>query len=230
MKNEGKSYIMDGVNCRKANVRMKRKVTRLKKRISSASAVCLSAALMAAGLTACAAPAKEEGTTVSVSKEGTVSLHIIESFDKPYYDQDELQQMILSEAADYNREVGAGNVSVEKIVVEDNMAVVDMTYASAADYAGFQGGIFFLGTAKEAQEAGYELNVVLSGAEDELKTIGMSDMLAMSEYQLLITDMKETVTLNGKAEYVSDNVIFSENRKTVAFGGEEGELAYVMYR
>ncbi len=196
-----------------------------------AKAICLMlVCLMGIGMTACTASKAEEGTTVVLSKDGTISSYIVESFDKPYYDKDELQQMILSEVADYNREVGSGNITVEKIAVEDNLAAVTMSYASAKDYAEFQGSVFFLGTAKEAQEAGYDLNTVLSSTEDELETIGMSDMLAMTEYQILITDRKEPVTLNGKAAYVSDNTIYSNSLKTVTFGGEENELAYVMYR
>lgn len=198
--------------------------------ILSKTAACLAIGLLMTGMTACTMPEAEEGTTVSVSKDGTVTCNIVEGFDKPYYDQEELKQMILSEVADYNREAEGANISVEKIEIENSLATVVMNYASAKDYADFHGKTFFLGTAKEAKEAGYDLNTVLSSTEDELETIGMSDMLAMTDYQILITDMKEPVTLNGKAAYVSDNTIYSNSLKTVTFGGESDELAYVMYR
>ena len=186
--------------------------------------------LLAMGLTACISAEPDEGTTVSVSKDGVITSYIVESFDKPYYDQEEMKQMILSEVADYNREVGSSNVSVDKIVVEDNLATVVMNFANAEDYGEFYGKTFFIGTAKEAQDGGYDIDTVLSSTEDELETIGMSDMLTMTEYQILITDMKEPVTLNGKAAYVSDNTIYSNSLKTVTFGGEADDLAYVMYR
>ena len=209
---------------------MKRENGFRKSRFLLKPAFCLMIVFMMMGLTACMTSDKEEGTKVSISKEETISIHIVESFDKSYYDKEELQQMILTEAADYNREVGAGNVSVEKIETEDGMATVEMSFASAKDYAEFQGGIFFLGSPQEAQDAGYDLNTVLSSTEDELETIGMSDMLAMTDYKLLITDMKEPVSLNGKAAYASDNVSCSKNLKTVTFGEEDSKLAYVMYR
>ena len=202
----------------------------IKRKKSLKVAQCLGLGLMIMGLTACMSAKQEEGTSVSVSKDGVITSYIVESFDKPYYDQEELKQMILSEVADYNHTVGTPNVSVEKVLVEDNLATVIMTFANAGDYGDFYGKTFFIGTAKEAQDAGYDMNEVLSSTEDELETIGMSDMLAMTDYQILITDMKEPVTLNGKAAYVSDNTIYSNSLKTVTFGGEADELAYVMYR
>lgn len=209
---------------------MKKKLSFRKNRISSKAGVCLMAALASISMVGCGSASKEEETVVSISKEGTVSESIVESFDKSYYDEEELKQTILSEVAAYNREMQTGNITVEKIEVKDSMATVEMTYASVADYEGFQGGVFFLGTAQEAQDAGYDLNTVLSGTQNELETIGMSDMLAMTDYQILITDKKETVELNGKAAYVSDNVTVSKNLKTVTVAEEIEQLAYVMYR
>lgn len=182
------------------------------------------------GLCGCESAPAEEGTTVSIGKDGSVTCYIVEKFDKPYYDGEEMKQMVLSEVADYNKSVGGSSISVDKVLVEDGLATVLLKFATAKDYADFHGNTFFVGTAKEAQEAGYDLNTVLSSTEDELETIGMSDMLAMEEYRILVTDMKEPVTLNGKAAYVSDNTIYSTSLRTVVFGGEADEMAYVMYR
>ena len=181
-------------------------------------------------LAACAGNEAQEGTSVTINKNGAVSSHIVSSFDKSYYDEDELQQRILQEVLSYNQTSGTDSVSVEKIEVQDSVAVVDMTYAQAADYAGFNSGVFFLGNAFKAQSEGYDLNKVLYGAEDSMKTVGMSDILAMTDYTLLITDVKDPIALSGKAAYISDNVTVSKNLKTVSFDGESEELAYVLYK
>lgn len=189
--------------------------------------------MIAAGaltLAACAGGKSEEGTTVEVGKDGLISSHIVSSFDKTYYDKDELQQRILEEVLFYNQTNGEEHISVEKIEVKDSVAIVEMTYLEAADYAVFNDGTFFLGTAFKAQAEGYDLNKVLSGAQDNMDTIGMTDMLAMTDYTLLITDMKDPVTLNGKAAYISDNVTVSRNLKTVSFDTESEELAYIFYK
>lgn len=191
-------------------------------------------------LTACGGNL-EKGTTVSVGRDGKINSHIVTEFDKSYYDKDELQQRILEEVLAYNRESGADGVSVEKIDVKDSLAVVDMSYAGGQDYAGFNHSVFFVGNAFKAQAEGYDLNTVLSGTEDAMDTVGMSDILAMTDYTLLITDMKDSVSLSGetayvsialegRAAYVSDNVIVGKNLKTVSLDEESEELAYILFK
>lgn len=181
-------------------------------------------------LAACTGNEAEEGTSVTINKDGAVSSHIVSEFDKSYYDRDELQQRILQEVASYNQTNGTDHISVEKIEVKDNMAVVEMTYVEAADYAAFNSGVFFMGNAFGAQAEGYNINKVLSGVEDPMDTVGMSDILAMTDYTLLITDMKDPVSLSGKAAYISDNVTVGKNLKTVSFDEESEELAYILYK
>lgn len=188
------------------------------------------ALFMAAGvlsLTACST--KEEESAVSILKDGTIDSRIVDSFEKSYYDQEELQLKILKEAAYYNREVDKDAVSVEKVAVEDGMVKVKMTYASASDYAAFNDGIFFAGSVGEAQEAGYDLNKVLLSVNDSLVTAGMSDILAMTDVRILITDTKDPVHLSGKAIYISGNVSVDEKLKTVTFDEESEELSYIIY-
>lgn len=178
-------------------------------------------------ITACSM--KNEESTVSILKDGRIDSQIIENFEKPYYDQDELQQRILQEVASYNRMAGEGAISVEKVDADNGIVRVKMTYAKASDYAAFNNGVFFVGSIEEAREAGYDLNKVLSSTKDSLVTVGMSDMLAMTDVQILITDMKEPVTLNGKAAYISNNVTVNEKLKTVIFDQESKELSYIIY-
>lgn len=186
--------------------------------------------MFAAGLTALTAcSSAEEGSMVSITKEGKIDSCIVESFDKSYYDKDELQQRILQEAASYNRAVGEGAVSVEKVSVENGFACVEMTYGKASDYAAFNNKVFFIGSAQEAKEEGYNLNIVLSSAKDEYETVGMSDILAMDGVRILITDVKEPVALNGRAAYISGNVAADKRLKTVYFDEESEELAYILY-
>lgn len=186
--------------------------------------------LITVGSTACNLAAGEQQTEITVSKDGSVSIQIIESFDKPYYDEEDLRESILTKVASYNRSVGSGNISVEKIEVNEQSAKVLMSYLSSEDYAQFNKTVFFIGSPEEAEEAGYDLNTVLSGATDSMETIGMSDMLNMSDYRILITDSKIPITIDGKVEYLSNNVTVSNNKKTITLMADATEIAYVMYR
>lgn len=173
---------------------------------------------------------EREGTSVTIGKDGTVKSNIEESFNESYYDKEELQQMILTQAATYNRNTGSGSITVEKVDVKDGVAVVQMTYADAGDYASFNKAIFFAGEAQKAGDEGYELNVVLSGVKDPQETVGKADILAMKDVTLLITDIIDPIQLNGKALYVSDNVTVSGNAKTVCRMEDSEGLAYIIFK
>lgn len=171
-----------------------------------------------------------EESSVSLGQEGIVQSNIVESFAESYYDEEELQQSILSQAAEYNRLNENGSIKVEKVEVKDGTALVQMTYAGAEDYASFNKAVFFAGKAQDASDAGYELNVVLSGVKDSKETIGKADILAMKDATLLITDISDMVILDGKALYVSENVTVSGNAKTVKRNAEDDGLAYIIFK
>lgn len=173
---------------------------------------------------------ESSGAAISFTKEGKIRAEIRESFEQSYYDKDELQKTILAEAADHNHRAGDGSITVEKVEVENGMALVSMTYAKAEDYASFNQVDFFAGSPEQAQAAGYDLNVVLSSVKNESDTIGKSDILAMKDATILITDEKDAIALNGKALYVSDNVAVSQNEKQVQRTGEENGLAYIIFK
>ncbi len=181
-------------------------------------------------MTACTLDENADRTQISVEKDGVINVKIVENFDRSYYDIGELQQQILTEAASYNRKMRNDNITVEKIEAKDAVATVIMDYVTAEDYAAFNHCVFFVGSAKEAQDAGYNLDVVLSGTNDRQETVGMSDILALEDCKVLITDCTEPVALHGKAVYISDHVTASKNRKTVTLAENSQELAYVIFR
>ncbi|MDE6963917.1 MAG: hypothetical protein K2P30_09870 [Lachnospiraceae bacterium] len=185
--------------------------------------------IAAAGFTACGNVEKDgEATFIGVNKDGSIRSEIVENFAEERYDKDELQTAILGELAVYNKKAG-NNITVEKVEKDGDNIVVKMTYAKSADYAAFNKVDFFAGTAAEAGEAGYELNVVLSGVEDSKETVGKSDILAMENTGILITDVTDSIVLDGKALYTSDGVEVSSKGKTVRRIGEEKKLMYVIY-
>lgn len=187
-------------------------------------------------IVSCSSKSEEaEGTFISFGKDGSVQSHIAESFvpenaAENYYDEEELQQSILSQAASYNRTAGNGSITVEKVETKDDMVIVQMTYASTADYASFNKAVLFMGEASKASGEGYELNVVLSSIKDANETVGKADLLAMKDATLLITNVNDAIILNGKALYVSDNVTVSENAKTVIRSAEDNGLAYIIFK
>lgn len=204
---------------------------RIRKIISSKKLLLLLMTAAALILAACGGKhTQTRESVVSLLKDGGVTSYIEESFNKSYYDEEGLRQRILTDTASYNRETGAAAISVEKVSVGNGKVTVEMTYAKASDYAEFNNGEFFVGTPEEAAEAGYQLNVVLTGVKDEQETVGMSDILAMEKAKLLITDRIETVHLNGKAVYKSEGVTVTKDQKTVIIKEEPEEVAIIIFQ
>ncbi len=187
-------------------------------------------------MVSCGSKSEEaEGTFISFGKDGSVQSRIVESFvpenaPENYYDEEELQQSILSQAASYNRNTGNGSITVEKVEIKDDMALVQMSYASAEDYASFNKAVLFVGEASKAEAEGYELNVVLSSIKDANETVGRADILAMKDVRLLITNVSDGIVLNGKALYVSENVTVSGDAKTIVRNAEDNGLAYIIFK
>lgn len=191
----------------------------------------MAAVLMINGMLFLSACAGEEqiDNRITIHKDGVVEAHMEESFEQSYYDKDELQQMILQEAADYNRQMGTACISVDKVEVKDGKAMAEMSFQKAGDYAAFNKTLFFVGTPAEASLEGYELNIVLSGVKNENETLAKADILA-AEQKLLIMSVAEPVYLPGKACYVSENVQVSKDRKSVWLTGEDQGAGYVLYQ
>lgn len=180
---------------------------------------------------ACGGEAEDEGGTfLSLIKDGTIQSDIEESFEESYYDKDELEQAILEQVADYNNQTGAESITVKKVEVKDGVALAELIYASAPDYAAFNQVLFFTGKAGEAESAGYDLNVVLSSVKDSQETMGKTDILALGEERLLVTDISDTIKLDGKALYISDNVTVSSGGKTVRRSDDGNKMMYVIYK
>ena len=90
----------------------------------------MAAVLMINGMLFLSACAGEEqiDNRITIHKDGVVEAHMEESFEQSYYDKDELQQMILQEAADYNRQMGSACISVDKVEVKDGKAMAEMSF------------------------------------------------------------------------------------------------------
>ena len=199
---------------------MKRSLKMLKKMIISVLTFSVMLVFSACG----GEDGDESGTFLSLAKDGTIRSHIEESFEESYYDKEELEQ------ADYNNRTGTESIAVKKVEVKDGLAQVTLTYAGVRDYAAFNQVLFFAGTAGDAQSAGYDLDVVLSGVKDSGETLGKADILALKEEKLLVTDINETVKLDGKALYISDNVTVSSGGKIVKRTEDGNKMMYVVYK
>lgn len=207
------------------------------------AAVVLGAAIM---LTGCGYTVpvigEVEASSIYVTKEGTITAFLVEEFDKEYYIESELEEMIRLEIEDYCSQAKAGEeesapVRLIQILSPDEKAglvgqsassvTVQMEYASAEDYVGFNGKALYVGTVKQAQMAGYPINSDLRSVSDD-SVLTRAQAQEMEEYYLLVTQENIPVYLPYDVMYVSGGVTADENR--VSFEGTDGGLAYVIMK
>lgn len=105
-------------------------------------------------------------TTIEVKKNGQVVHTIIEDFSESYYNLDELESTIQQACDTYNASAGKEAVVLKAVKENDDHTVtVVMQYADASAYSAFNKLALFVGTVKDAFNAGYDLNVTLSFPE-----------------------------------------------------------------
>ncbi len=184
-------------------------------------------------------------TVISIDKDGGITTTMVEKFEASYYQQAELQDMILSEAAAYNAGNGEGSIGVEKIQVENGLVNVIMNFADMECYADYKEVVFFVGTIAEAQEKGFDLNITCHEVDDESKTVSKDQIVEMEKVYILITDepvgvpsvlAEETiyqpisVETFGKVLYVSDGVVQGRNKNSVRIEAETEGLSYIIFK
>ncbi|MBR1700766.1 MAG: hypothetical protein IJ716_02300 [Lachnospiraceae bacterium] len=174
-----------------------------------------------------------------IDKDGSVTAHVVDVFDKDYYKLDDLSVMAQKEVSTYNREHPAETnpVSLLKIgTVEDGGSAVIVSYAfqNARTYSEYMGDILFYGTVEEAVNAGY------APAEDQILTAASGDEKLAADQ---LTDQtggmlsKHIVLLQGatlvycpyKVSYISDGAKMMEDGSIDTSGvSEDGYPAVIV--
>ena len=167
-------------------------------------------------------PANVDVNTLIVGKDGTITESLVESFDKEYYDAEELRRSIESAVNAYNG--GTDAVTLGAVTAEEGVARTILTYKTGNDFAAFHGNDFFLGTVSEAYDAGYTF---LSMKDKAGNVISASDVLELGEAHMLIIQEATAVETPEKIRYVSEGVNAFESDKRAEV--PEGITGYIIY-
>lgn len=181
-------------------------------------------------LTACGSLNKDyDTTTVYIGKNQEVFEYIVENFDKSYYDTEELKQNMEQTIQEYNQKNGASDLVVlDQYELSDDSAKLNVRikYKSAKDYGNIHNCEFFVGTVKEAREAGYVLDGLHAAEAQSAKTLAPVDQ--MTEEKVVICEEKMDVEVKGDILYISDNV--SLKSSGLATVGESDTYSVIVYQ
>ncbi len=192
--------------------------------ILAAAVVCLTAVFAGCG----SGESAVTETTIDVKKNGSVVHTIVEDFTEDYYDLQGLENTIQSSCSAYNEGAGEESVTVESVSAKDGVVTVVMNYKDTSSYAGYNKQALFTGTIKDAFKAGYDLNVTLLPAGGDGAAIGKEELLGMGEKHVVIVREAVNVKVWDKILYYSEDVIPTENVKTVSVT-DGNMLTYIVF-
>jgi len=178
-------------------------------------------------VTGCGSKFEPTESTVYVTSKGEVKSAIIESFDKAYYDFDELSEDVQKEVKAYcldkNNEEAA---VVESLTLGEMEVSLFMNFQTAEDYAAFNEVLLFAGTYADAVREGY---IPLELYDVEGMSVGV-DSEELDGLKVIVTEESISIHTQGKIKYVSDNVSIVDKKLARAFEAGKNHPAFVLYK
>ncbi len=163
-------------------------------------------------------------TAMSVKKNGAILSYIKETFDKDYYNQGELESTIDKAIQDYNSALGTENIKKKKFQVKDQMAELQIEYATGEDYSEFNDVTIYTGDVLGAYHSGYDFNETFQSVKKGVVTsqnVSKNEILNSYNYGILILDEALDVQVPGNIVYASSNVQVT-GKNTATVNGKEG--------
>ena len=176
-------------------------------------------------LSGCSQKFEPTESTIFVTSKGVVRSAVMESFDKGYYNFEELSGDIESAVQAYCSDGNEGAIVVESLTEENEMVTLQMQYESAAVYSEFNDMILFSGTLSEAKAAGYSLNELYDTQGQQVEMTAEEDTL-----KVIITEEDVCIQTSGKIKYVSDNVTIIDTKLARALEAGVKHPAFVVYK
>ena len=172
-----------------------------------------------------------------IDESGMVTSYVVADFDKDYYVEEELAEMILEELAPFNEALrGFVPSDVMPAVLSDTHRfdgniVVKYIFANGYVYGQYQldKKDCFTGTVGQALEKGYLNQAKLLSVKNG-KQLDVTTNEKILERQIVIWQGEIPVLVSGKPEYLSANVTLSEDMHTLKIQGAEDEYAYCIVK
>lgn len=177
-------------------------------------------------LTGCSNQFEPTESTIFVTSDGAVKSAIMESFDKAYYDFDELSEDVEKEVKTYCLDVNEDVITVESLTQNGDMVSLFMNYASVEDYTAFNDVLLFCGTYADAVKAGYVLEELYDAEGQNVEP----DMEVLDDLKVVVTEESVCIQTSGKIQYTSDNVTIVDKKLARAMEAGMTHPAFVLYK
>lgn len=170
----------------------------------------------------------EQGDSVQIAKDGSITGTLVDVLDQSYYNSEELKTMIETEIAEANTTLGTEAVTLDDYECDSAGNVkVKVKYADSNAYTAFNGGTFYSGDAVTAKDT-YGLKGNFLDVKDG--KITTDDAVVSEDTKVVVLSENVNVIVPGKIVAITDNVeIIGKKSASVSLKSEE-ELAYIVYK
>ncbi len=160
--------------------------------------------------------------TLVVNDEGTIQSALVETFNKDYYDLDELEEFVKDDLDSFNDKNDTKIAFVEAKVNEDKVVIV-FDYKDIEEYSAYNEVKAFVLDAEEAngdERVPSDLKVY-----DEDGVVPKDRVYENEKLVTVVVDADTELIVNGKIKYYSGCEVTAEN-KVVAKAGERAVVVF----
>ena len=182
--------------------------------------------IMTVCLTGCSETFEPTESTIFVASEGNVKNAIMESFDKDYYDFDELFDDVEKTVKSYNLDVNEERIKVESLTQGNDEVTLIMDYQDADCYSAFNEVLLFTGTYAEAIAKGY---IPQELYDSEGQSVDPEEE-SLKELKVVVTEESVCIQTSGRVKYISDNVTLMDKKLARALEAGKMHPAFVLYK
>ena len=150
-----------------------------------------------------------DADTILAKKNGEIQAATVEGFDKNYYNLNELNEFVTAEIDAYNLSSGGANVTLNELQRKGEDMVMIISYTGMKHYAEFNkviGAYFNGGKSDIAMDLPDTLINVKNGSGENT-----SELLQNENLRFLVIDEPSNVLVDGKVQFISDNLDVSNN-------------------
>ncbi len=167
-----------------------------------------------------------DASVIEVKKDGSVFCHVEGAFKEDYYDKDSLETFVKSEVEDYNR-AHKDAVSIDSVSVSKERAIIELEFATAADYGAFEAKEFYMGTVDSAKQDGYRFDVPLFAPSETGKALTGDELNELGGKKVVICEEGMAIMLSDDVICMSEGVTLID-KSTVTTPGDR--VSYIVYK
>lgn len=198
----------------------------MRKKLLCAVLLAMSVAIAGCGTGGSLSVGDMDTPTLLVNADGSLQAGFVESFDKEYYNEEDLEAFSNEQIEVYNEAEGK-EIELEKIRCKDGEAKMIMNFPDAETYNDFLGANIVVSNLADALKAGdIPLPETVRSTQDE--EISLEDIDKPENYTLVCVSEKMHVKVDGKVKYYVGGAYIKENEMEST--PKAGEYSVIIFK